>query len=69
MTYEEIYETMNNMDQKLVDALYVFQHQYPNVTSGDLQTFIMGWKAAVSEIEAHMEDTMMNGNQGMYDKK
>jgi hypothetical protein len=61
MTYEEIYETMNNMDQKLVDALYVFQHQYPNVTSGDLQTFIMGWKAAVSEIGAQMEIGMMNG--------
>jgi len=60
MTYEEIYETMNNMDQKLVDALYVFQHQYPNVTSGDLQTFIMGWKAAVNE----METGMMGGNEG-----
>jgi len=52
------------MDQKLVDALYVFQHQYPNVTSGDLQTFIMGWKAAVSE----MEDKMVNENNDMYDK-
>jgi hypothetical protein len=33
----------------------------------------MGWKAAVSEIEAHieahMEAKMMNGNEGMYDKK
>jgi hypothetical protein len=50
MTYDKIYEMMSDMDQKLVDALYVFQHQYPNVTSGDLQTFIMGWKAAVSEM-------------------
>ena len=61
MTYEEIYETMNNMDQKLVDALYEFQRQYPNVTSGDLQTFIMGWKAAVNVMETGIEAHMMNG--------
>jgi hypothetical protein len=60
MTYEEIYETMNNMDKKLVDALYVFQHQYPNVTSGDLQTFIMGWKAAVSEMETGLMSGTMD---------
>lgn len=64
MTYEEIYETMDNMDKKLVDALHEFQRQYPNVTSGDIQTFIMGWKAAVSV----MEDKMANGNEGMYNK-
>jgi len=64
MTYDKIYEMMSDMDQKLVDALYVFQHQYPNVTSGDLQTFIMGWKAAVSDMEAKM----VNENNDMYDK-
>ncbi len=57
MTYDKIYEMMSDMDQKLVDALYVFQRQYPNVTSGDLQTFIMGWKAAVN----HMETGLMSG--------
>ena len=50
MTYDKTGNKTDDMDQKLVDALYVFQHQYPNVTNGDLQTFIMGWKAAVSEM-------------------
>jgi hypothetical protein len=54
---------MNNMDQKLVDALYVVQHQYPNVTSGDLQTFIMGWKAAVSEMEMGMTNGTVNAGE------
>jgi hypothetical protein len=63
MTYDKIYEIMSDMDQKLVDALYVFQHQYPNVTSGDLQTFIMGWKAAVSEMEDRVRNGMVNAGE------
>jgi hypothetical protein len=62
MTYDKTGNKMDDMDKKLFDALYVFQHQYPNVTSGDLQTFIMGWRAAVSEIEAHMETGLMGEN-------
>jgi hypothetical protein len=63
MTYDKIYEMMNNMDQKLVDALYVFQHQYPNVTSGDLQTFIMGWKAAVNAMETGLMSGTMDAGE------
>ena len=35
----------DNMDDKLIGALNEFQREYPNTTSGDLQTFIMGARA------------------------
>ncbi len=35
----------DNMDDKLTEALNEFQREYPNTTSGDLQTFIMGARA------------------------
>lgn len=38
-------------DQELQKALTEFKAQYPTVTSADLQTFILGWKAAVKNIQ------------------
>lgn len=35
-------------DEDLQKALTDFRKQYPNITSADLQTFILGWKAAVN---------------------
>ena len=35
----------DNMDDKLIEALTKFQREYPNTTSGDLQTFMMGARA------------------------
>jgi len=34
------------METKLAAALTEFREKYPDVTSADLQTFILGWKAA-----------------------
>ena len=39
-------------DEKLAEALRKFQKQYPMVTSGDLQTFVLGWKAAVENSDS-----------------
>ena len=34
-------------EEKLSKALREFQNKYPSTTSGDLQTFIIGWKEAM----------------------
>ena len=34
-------------DQLLTEALEAFKKQYPTINSGDLQTFILGWQAAI----------------------
>ncbi|MBU0846970.1 hypothetical protein KKH23_07235 [Patescibacteria group bacterium] len=34
-------------NSELAKALQVFQRQYPEINSGDLQTFILGWNAAL----------------------
>jgi hypothetical protein len=39
---------LNQNKTELNDALREFQKKYPSVTSGDLQTFILGWHAAQS---------------------
>jgi hypothetical protein len=39
---------LNQNKTELNDALREFQKKYPSVTSGDLQTFILGWQAAQS---------------------
>jgi len=50
----------DNMDDKLIEALTKFQREYPNTTSGDLQTFIMGaragWMAAMESMETDTYD-------------
>ncbi len=54
---KELYEQAKEMEKEqrlnqnkteLNDALREFQKKYPSVTSGDLQTFILGWQAAQS---------------------
>ena len=34
-------------EEKLSKALQDFKTKYPNITSADLQTFILGWQEAV----------------------
>lgn len=34
-------------EEKLSKALNEFRRRYPNVTSADLQTFVIGWTEAV----------------------
>jgi hypothetical protein len=55
--FNEIFEKAKEMEKEqrlnqnkteLNDALREFQKKYPSVTSGDLQTFILGWQAAQS---------------------
>jgi len=46
--YNETYESNVSIKTELNDALLEFQKKYPSVTSGDLQTFILGWQAAQS---------------------
>jgi len=46
--YNETYESNVSIKTELNDALREFQKKYPSVTSGDLQTFILGWQAAQS---------------------
>jgi C4-type Zn-finger protein len=41
-------QRLNQNKTELNDALREFQKKYPSVTSGDLQTFILGWQAAQS---------------------
>jgi len=41
-------QCLNQNKTELNDALREFQKKYPSVTSGDLQTFILGWQAAQS---------------------
>lgn len=45
----------DNMNDGLIEALNEFQREYPNTTSGDLQTFIMGaragWMAAMESMD------------------
>jgi len=36
--------------EKLSEALQNFKTKYSNVTSGDLQTFIIGWQEAVNNL-------------------
>ncbi len=38
-------------DKDLLIALTNFQKQYPSITSADLQTFILGWKACTDSIK------------------
>lgn len=38
------------------DALFKFQKQYPSGTSGDLQTFILGWYACEEHFKNLMEE-------------
>jgi len=35
-------------NKKLSIALTEFKAKYPSITSGDLQTFILGWNAAMN---------------------
>jgi len=39
---------MLNTEQTLAKALKEFKNKYLNVTSADLQTFILGWQACES---------------------
>ena len=41
-------QRLNQNKTELNDALREFQKKYPSVTSGDLQTFILGLQAAQS---------------------
>ena len=41
-------QRLNQNKTELNDALREFQKKYPSVTSGDLQTFILGWQEAQS---------------------
>ena len=34
-------------EEKLLIALQDFKTKYPDITSADLQTFIIGWNAAI----------------------
>lgn len=38
---------MSEKNKSLSDAIIKFRNQYPNVTSGDIQTFILGYNAAI----------------------
>ena len=38
-------------EKELSKALYDFKKKYPSITSADLQTFIIGWQAALNTIE------------------
>ena len=46
-----VIKTLNKKDmtneEKLSKALQDFKTKYPSITSGDLQTFIIGWQEAV----------------------
>jgi len=62
------------MKQRLINSLNKFQQQYPNTTSGDIQTFVMGWMAAVEamiEMNEEQDETgeMDLNETGMYNKK
>ena len=37
-------------NENLTNALNEFKKQYPTVTSADLQTFILGWQAAMNSL-------------------
>ena len=44
-------ERMNrSTEEKLLRAIEDFKKKYPESTSGDLQTFIIGWREAMNEI-------------------
>jgi hypothetical protein len=33
--------------EKFAEAIYLFNKKYPNISSGDLQSFSMGWQGAL----------------------
>lgn len=41
---------LTKKDETLIKALKDFKSQYPNIDSGDLQTFIIGWQTAVKNL-------------------
>lgn len=52
---------MKTKDELQKEALEAFQRLYPNSTSGDLQTFVLGMKAQ-EEIQKMMEKLIL-GNE------
>ena len=45
-------------DKQLAAALEKFRKDYPGTTSGDWQTFIIGWKANQSQLQVPSEDML-----------
>lgn len=44
------------MNEALTKALEVFKKQYPFVTSGDLQTFVLNWTACEAAINEDLKN-------------
>lgn len=42
---------MENHNELFAKALQEFKNKYPNATIGDLQTFTLGWLAAIKSLE------------------
>jgi hypothetical protein len=40
--------------QLATECLQAFQKQYPQVTSGDLQTWVIGWQTAVKNLSLNL---------------
>lgn len=45
---------------KLTEALNAFKKQYPNVTSSDIQAFIIGWQANEDAKTIPSEDVILD---------
>lgn len=45
------------MNITLEKALENFRSTYPNITSGDLQTFILGWTACMDSLQPKCDRT------------
>jgi hypothetical protein len=64
---------MNTLLKKTsVASLAAFQKQYPQTTSGDLQAFTLGYKAAVEDVQKLLTiivqkfDRCVHGDRGCY---
>lgn len=53
-------------EEKLSKALQDFKTKYPNITSADLQTFIIGWNSALSYLNKECDCNSFEHCNGPY---